>query len=83
MSRYKTFLLLGLILVILTGCSNTFAKKEYYDTAKIAVIEDRYSKESSVFNPIDNGYSLESEKFDGRQTLWKKHLIMMKILISK
>lgn len=74
MSRYKTFLLLGLILVILTGCSNTFAKKEYYDTAKIAVIEDRYSKESSVFNPIDNGYSLEVKKFDGRQTLWTKTL---------
>ena len=27
-------------------------------------------KESSVFNPIDGGYSLVVSKFDGRQTLW-------------
>jgi len=74
MGRYKTFLLLGIIMVILTGCGNTFAKKEYYDTNKIAAAEDRYSKENSVFNPIDNGYSLEVKKFDGRQTLWTKTL---------
>lgn len=46
MGRYKTFLVLGIIMVILTGCGNTFAKKEYYDTNKIAVAEDRYSKEN-------------------------------------
>lgn len=74
MGRYKTFLLLGIIMVILTGCGNTFAKKEYYDTNKIAAAEDRYSKENSVFNPIDNGYLLEVKKFDGRQTLWTKTL---------
>lgn len=74
MGRCKTFLVLGIIMVILTGCSNTFAKKEYYDTNKIAAAEDRYSKENSVFNPIDNGYSLEVKKFDGRQTLWTKTL---------
>ena len=45
MNRYKTFLLLGLILIILTGCSNSFAKKEYRDTDKIAATEDRYVKE--------------------------------------
>lgn len=61
-------------MVILTGCGNTFAKKEYYDTNKIAAAEDRYSKENSVFNPIDNGYLLEVKKFDGRQTLWTKTL---------
>lgn len=27
MGRYKTFLLLGIIMVILTGCSSAFAKK--------------------------------------------------------
>ena len=74
MGRYKTFLLLGIIMVILTGCSSAFAKKEYYDTNKIAAAEDRYSKENSVFNPIDNGYLLEVKKFDGRQTLWTKTL---------
>lgn len=61
-------------MVILTGCSSAFAKKEYYDTNKIAAAEDRYSKENSVFNPIDNGYLLEVKKFDGRQTLWTKTL---------
>lgn len=61
-------------MVILTGCSSAFAKKEYYDTNKIAAAEDRYSKENSVFNPIDNGYLLEMKKFDGRQTLWTKTL---------
>ena len=72
MRRYRTFLLLGLIVVLLTGCGNAFAKKEYYDTDKIAQTEDRYAKESSVFNQIDNGYSLKVKKFDGRQTLWTK-----------
>ena len=74
MRRYKIFLLLGLLLFILTGCSNTFAKKEYFDIDKIAETEDRYAKESSVSNPIDNGYSLKVKKFDGRQTLWTKTL---------
>ena len=74
MNRYKTFLLLGLIFVILTGCSNAFAKKEYHDIRKIAETEDRYAKESSVFNSIDNSYSLKVKKFDGRQTLWTKTL---------
>ena len=74
MRRYRTFLLLGLIVVLLTGCSNAFAKKDYYDTDKIAQTEDRYAKESSVFNQIDNGYSLKVKKFDGRQTLWTKTL---------
>lgn len=77
-------------MVILTGCSSAFVKKEYYDTNKIAVAEDRYSKENSVFNPIDNGYSLEVKKFDGRQTLWTKTLedeekinIKIKLSLSK
>ena len=74
MSRYKTLLLLGLIFGILAGCSNAFAKQEYHDTDKIAETEDRYAKESSIFNPIDNGYLLEVKKFDGRQTLWTKTL---------
>lgn len=54
-----------------TGCSNGFAKNEYDSNEKISKMEDRYSKEKSVFNPIDGGYSLTAYKFDGRETLWK------------
>lgn len=74
MSRYKILLLFGILFVLLTGCGNAFAKKEYHDTDKIAATEDHYAKEGSVFNPIDHGYSLEVKKFDGRQTLWTKTL---------
>lgn len=56
--------------LIMTGCNNEFAKQEYDSNTKIAKQEDRYAKESSIFNPIDGGYSLTISKFDGRQTLW-------------
>lgn len=72
MGRAKTFLLLGMVCILLTGCSNAFAKEEYNDTDKIIATEDKFAKEYSVFNPIDNGYSLVVEKFDGRETLWTK-----------
>ena len=39
----------------LTGCGNEFAKKEYDSDEKIAKAEERYAKDSSVFNPIDGG----------------------------
>lgn len=65
-------LLILCICVALTGCSNSFAKKEYNAADKIAENEDRYAKESSVFNPIEGGYSLKVKKFDGRETLWSK-----------
>ena len=57
----------------LIGCSNTYAKEEYDSPEKIASQGDRYSKELSVFNPIEGGYSFTVSKFDGRQTLhtWK------------
>ncbi len=70
MNKIKSFLMLVIISALLTGCSNTFAKAEYNDIDKIVNIEDRYAKENSNFNPIDNGYSLVIEKFDGRETLW-------------
>ena len=56
--------------LFITGCSNKFAENEYDSVEKIIESEDRYAKESSVFNPIDGGYSLVVSKFDGRQTLW-------------
>ncbi len=58
----------------LTGCGNGFAEKEYDSDEKIAKTEDRYAKESSVFNPIDGGYSLTVSKFNGRETLWSERL---------
>lgn len=58
------------ICMFMTGCNNRFAENEYNSVDKIVESEDRYAKESSVFNPIDGGYSLTVSKFDGRQTLW-------------
>ena len=65
----------GILLIIvfcffMTGCSNKFAENEYDSVEKIIESEDRYAKESSVFNSNDGGYSLVVSKFDGRQTLW-------------
>ena len=56
------------------GMRQRICKREYNDAEKIVRIEDRYTKENSVFNSIDGGYSLTVSKFDGRQTLWKKIL---------
>jgi len=64
------FVLIVLICLLLTGCSNQFAKQEYNSLQKIAETNDHYAKENSVFNPIDGGYSLTVSKFNGRETLW-------------
>ena len=37
---------------------------------KISQMEDRYTKNVSVFNTIDGGFSLTVSGFDGRETLW-------------
>ncbi len=67
----KICILFTIVLCLfITGCSNKFAENEYDSVEKIIESEDRYAKESSVFNPIDGGYSLVVSKFDGRQTLW-------------
>ena len=67
-----TICLIMCVTIGLAGCGNEFAKREYNDAEKIVRIEDRYTKENSVFNSIDGGYSLTVSKFDGRQTLWNK-----------
>lgn len=59
-----------LVCLLMAGCSNEFAEKEYDSDEKISKTEDRYAKEISIFNPIDGGYSLTVSKFDGRETLW-------------
>lgn len=69
------------------GCSNTYAKEEYDSLEKLTSQGDRYSKEGSVFNPIEGGYSFTVSKFDGRQTLFTWHLaedveLTMEILCS-
>lgn len=77
MKRVSASVLICLILcttLILVGCGNGFARRDYNDTEKIVQIEDRYAKDNSVFNPIDGGFSLTVSKFDGRQTLWNKTL---------
>jgi len=67
-------LLIIILCLFVTGCNNQFAENEYDSLIDIAKNEDRYAKESSVFNPIDGGYSLVVSKFDGRQTLWTGNL---------
>lgn len=72
--KKSCILLIIVLCMFMTGCSNKFAENEYDSVEKIIESEDRYAKESSVFNPIDGGYSLTVSKFDGRQTLWSDTL---------
>mgnify|MGYP003301025298 CR=1 FL=1 len=67
--KKKIALLCVFVCFCFAGCNNAFAKQDYDSVEKIARQEDRYAKESSVFNPIDGGYSFEVSKFDGRETL--------------
>jgi len=60
----------SLLCLLMTACSNEFAKREYDSNEKIALKEDHYAKEVSVFKSIDGGYSFTASKFDGRETLW-------------
>ena len=67
----KTGILLTIVLcLLLTGCNNEFAKKEYDSVEKIAESADRYATQMSILNSIEGGYSLSVSKFDGRRTLW-------------
>lgn len=68
--KKSCILFIIVLCLLITGCSNKFAENEYDSVEKIIESEDRYAKESSVFNPVDGGYSLVVSKFDGRQTLW-------------
>ena len=82
-----SFFWVVLFAVYLIGCNNTYAKEEYDSLEKLASQGDRYSKEGSVFNPIEGGYSFTVSKFDGRQTLHTWNLsddleLSMEILCS-
>ncbi len=62
-------LLLG---VLLTGCSNGFAKSEYDNNELIAEDTDRYAKSVSVLNVVGNSIKFTVGSFDGRQKLWSE-----------
>jgi len=68
LNKFKRILFF-LFALCLIGCSNTYAKEEYDSLEKLMSQGDRYSKEGSLFNPIEGGYSFTVSKFDGRQTL--------------
>ena len=85
--KKKLILLCVLLCLCFSGCSNTYAKEEYDSLEKLASQGDRYSKEGSVFNPVEGGYSFTVSKFDGRQTLHTWNLsddkeLSMKIICS-
>lgn len=62
-------LLLG---VLLTGCSNEFAKSEYDNNKLIAETADRYSKSAAVMNYYDDHLTFTAGSFDGRQKVWSE-----------
>lgn len=68
--KKSIILLVILLCLFITACDNQFAKEDYNSVEKIAQKEDHYAKESSIFNPIEGGYSLIVSKFDGYETLW-------------
>ncbi len=72
--KSRKIILSVLLCLLLTGCSNEFAKKEYNDDEAIAKEANRYAKVMSVFNTIEGGYSLTVSEFDGRETLWTENV---------
>lgn len=72
--KKSVILFIVLFSAFMTACNNKFAKQDYNSVEKISEEEDHYAKESSIFNPIEGGYSLVVSKFDGYQTLWSGKL---------
>lgn len=70
--RKVKLLTIFVICVMLTGCNNDFAERQYDSNAKIAESGDRYAKSGSVMNAIGDSVDLTVQKFDGRQTVWSK-----------
>ena len=66
--------LISLLFLLMMACSNEFARQEYNSNEKIALINDHYAKEISVFNSTNEEISLTISKFNGRQTVWTKKL---------
>ena len=66
--------LISLLFLLMMACSNEFDRQEYNSNEKIALINDHYAKEISVFNSTNEEISLTISKFNGRQTVWTKKL---------
>lgn len=66
--------LISLLFLLMMACSNEFARQEYNSNEKIALMNDHYAKEISVFNSTNEEISLTISKFNGRQTVWTKKL---------
>ncbi len=75
MNRKKIYLpWICLLCLLLTACSNAFAEREYDSDEKISQQGDHYSKKGSVSHSKNGDYSLTVSSFNGRQTIWNKHL---------
>lgn len=72
--RKLCIIVLSLLCLFMTACSNKFARNEYDSDEKISETADRYAKEVSVGNSTNQKYSLTVRKFNGRETIWKKTL---------
>lgn len=63
-----------LLCLLMTACSNEFARREYNSDEKISRPEDHYTKVLSVFTSTNGECSLTVSEFDGRQSLWAETL---------
>ena len=64
-------LMIMLLCLLMMGCSNDFAQREYDSDQKIAQTADRYAESNSTLNKDKDGFSFVASEFDGRETLWK------------
>lgn len=71
---FFTILILGIMILGITGCSTEFAKEEYDDAEKIVQTRDHTVESNSAFKSVNGSHSFTASKFDGRKTLWKKSL---------
>lgn len=83
-------LLIAVLCLTLTGCSNAFAREEYNSTGKIAE-NDRYA--ALGFNQTGNSHNSvtwHASSFDGRVTVWTvdssidyEHAVTVTLSVSK
>ncbi|MDE6415080.1 MAG: hypothetical protein K2K48_06660 [Anaeroplasmataceae bacterium] len=71
---FFSILILGIIILGISGCSTEFAKQEYDDAEKIVQMGDHCVESNSAFKSINDSHSFTASKFNGRKTLWKKSL---------
>ena len=71
---FFTILILGIMILGITGCSTEFAKEEYDDADKIVQTGDHTVESNLTFKSVNSSHSFTASKFNGRKTLWKKSL---------